>query len=346
MKSNTRTAGTDKLRRDVLGGKRGDGHAMQRRGRRVRRADPSAIRVGVADPSLTGVAGLVPFGVFLRRIGLDAQLERAFGGVKVGRAVVYSMGTQMRLLIDANAVGEQRVFGLEGLASDPLFVKLAGGTVPSIDTVYRDLARMDELENAKLELVMADHGLATLAQVRGPTVHCDLDTTVEPVFGEQAGALDFQRGAWREAKRRFRVVAVRRSDRDTGKQVQLWQHLEYGVQVFITNDHASDAADVVAEYDGRAEIEPRIAELKNGVGIGKVPTKDFHANHAMLLLEFLTHNLVRRFATEHAPDLVWRTPWLVRALFRVPGRLTRSGRQCRLHTHPASRVNTLQRMLC
>ncbi len=33
----------------------------------------------------------------------------------------------MRLLIDAAVIGEDRVFGLERRAADPLFVRFAGG---------------------------------------------------------------------------------------------------------------------------------------------------------------------------------------------------------------------------
>lgn len=473
MKSKTkRTTGTRKLRRDVVGGKRGNGHALQAQRKRVRRPNPAKIRMGSADPSLTGVAGLLPFGVFLRRAGLDAQLSAAFDELKSGDAVVYPMSAQMRLLIDACAAGEQRVFGLEGLASDPLFVELAGGTVPSIDTVYRDLTRMDCLQNAKLELILAQRGLDALKTTRAERVHCDIDTTVEPLFGEQEGAelgynpryrgrpsyhpilamvaetgtcvgarlrpgdvglgnedaeligayvrrvvhhvpaqtgvvvridagadctqilralddvpgalfivkarltpdlagevmmapgwatveedadgeplvqvteLNFQRDEWTQIQRRFRVIAVRRRDRDTGKQIQLWSQLDFSVQVFITNDTISDPWDIAQDYDGRAEIEPRIAELKNGVGIAKVPTSHFEANHAMMLIKLLTHNLMRAYAVATAPDLHWRGPWLSRALIRVPGRLSRSGRQQRLHTPPASRVHQIQRQLC
>lgn len=39
----------------------------------------------------------------------------------------YPMRTQMRLLIDAAVIGEDRVFGLERRAADPLFVRFAGG---------------------------------------------------------------------------------------------------------------------------------------------------------------------------------------------------------------------------
>jgi Transposase DDE domain group 1 len=473
MKSTRHATGTNKVRRDQLGGKRGDGHARQRQEKRVRRADPRRIRVGRADPSLTGVAGLVPFGVFGKDIGLDAQLSRSFDHLKQGRGVVYPMGAQLRMLIDANVVGEQRVFGLETLAADPLFVTLAGGTVPSIDTVYRDLARAEAMDIRVMEVIMAVHGVEALRTLRTDRAHCDIDTTVEVVFGEQEGAevgynprypgrrsyhpivafvaetgtcvgarlrpgdtalgaddasdiatyvrrvrahipaetgvvtridsggdcveilgalddidgttfvtkmrltaevigavmcaptwtttdedadgtpliqvaeLEFRREEWTKAKRSFRVIAVRRRDRDTGKQVQLWPDLDYTVQVFVTNDRHSEPEVCAAEYDGRAEIEPRIAELKNGIGIGKIPTRDFNANQMMLLIKLLAHNLVRRYVIEHMPKLrAWRGSWLRRALFCVPGRLSRSGRRLRLHTSTRSRVHALQRAMC
>ncbi|XXU81970.1 hypothetical protein WMF21_29820 [Sorangium sp. So ce1099] len=53
------------------------------------------------------------------------------------------MAAQMRLLMDSALAGEERIFGIEALAVDPLFVHLAGGMVPSIDTVYRDLCRFE-----------------------------------------------------------------------------------------------------------------------------------------------------------------------------------------------------------
>ena len=468
MKQTTKlAAGSHKVRRDVSGGKRGDGH---KRVERIFRPNARSIRRGRPDSSLTGVAGLVPFGVYLGKLGVDRQLRNAFFELKAGPMVIYPMEAQMRMLIDAYAVGEQRVFGLESLAADPLFVKLAGGVVPSIDTVYRDLTRFDDLETAKLELIMASHGLATqssLTKNRQQYVHVDIDTTVEPLFGQQEGALvgynprypgrnsyhpilaviaetgacigarlrpgnvglgaddakliqtyvqravahapqgtmtvarvdsgadcaeilsaldesgayfivkahltpdicgtllqvnqwhtvdedadgepliqvcelDFQRVAWKDTGKSYRVVAVRRRDRDTGKQVQLWEHLDYTVQVFITNNRQDTLADIAADYDGRAEVEPRIAELKNGVGIGKVPSQDFNANHAAFLLKLLTHNLMRRYVLDEKSELsTWRMQWLCRTLFRVPGRLTRSGRQVSLHVPPQCALHDL-----
>lgn len=449
------------MRRDVRGGKRGDG---QHRHRRVRRADPTRVHRGPSDATLTSAAGLAGFGVFCRRKGIDDELRRRFYRLKSGRLVVYPMEAQLRLLLDANVVGEARVFGLESLAADPLFVHLAGGVVPSLDTVYRDLCRFDDEAIGDLEALMVDQGLASVRDLASKHVHVDVDTTVECVFGSQEGALvgpnpryharasyhpilaycaeagacvgallrpgdtglgdadaptigrwirrfriaaggdvqvtmridaggdcaaiyaaahragarfigkaklsadlcgaiqsttrwttverdafgnpstqvaeiAFAREGWKELGYPFRVVAMRTRERDNGKQIQLWSALDYTVQAFVTNDWTTAAEDVAFEYDGRAEVEPAIGELKSGWGIGKIPSQDFRANHAVFLLKLLAHNVMRRFVRWTAPHLAtWRIPWLRRVLINIPGRLLRSGRQWSLRMPPVSNV--------
>jgi hypothetical protein len=456
------TSSIRKMRRDVTGGKRGDGHRLQLEGRRIRRPDPRRIQVGKPDPSLTSAAGLVPFGAFLRDIGVDEQLRRCFGHLKTGEGVVYPMGAQLRLLIDSNALGESRVFGLENLAADPLFVLVAGGTVPSIDTVYRDLDRFGAAEIEALEELMAEHGLWQEDLAKLDLVHLDIDTTVEVLFGQQEGArpgpnpryhgrpsyhpilarvaetrtevgallrpgdtsfggadadyvrrvvrrvrhvlrdkqqlrvridaagdctevlgaiedehatfitkarqtadllcavfvernwrtvdqdadgrpvrqvadIPFTRKEWTAAGRNFRGIAVRTREITSGKQVYLWDDLDYTVKIYITDEWGTDADELARDYEDRAGIEPDIGELKYGMGIGNVPTASFDANHAMLLLKLLTANLVRRFLRDRAPELwAWRMPWLRRALFRVPGRLIRRGRSRVLRLPPQS----------
>jgi hypothetical protein len=461
MKATTKTlARIHKVRRRALGGKRAMGWDMQARARRIRRPDPHRVRLGNPDATLTGVAGLVPFGVFLRRQGIDRVLH-SFDGIKSGRGVVYPMGAQLRLLLDAAAVGELRVFGIESLGADPLFVHLAGGSVPSVDTVYRDLCRVGDFDLAKLELVMANQGLEEVRRLRLDRVHLDVDTTVEPLFGHQEGALpggnpryhgrpcyhpllavvaeagtcvggvlrpgdrefggadaspirtyvdrvrsavgpdcdvvtridaagdctklleeisaagahfvvkarltsdllgavahhtawttvdvdadgrplrqvaeiDFSRIEWLERSLRVRVIAVRSLERDVGKQVFLWPDLEYTTHVVLTNDFGRPADDVARDYDGRAEVETIISELKNALGIGKVPSQVFDANHAAFLIKLLAHNLLRRYARHVAAPRTWRLPWIRRALFLVPGRLVHSGHQWTLRLPPRS----------
>jgi hypothetical protein len=183
------TPSTQKMRRDELGGKRGQGHCLQEQGQRVHRPDPRRLRQGPPDPSLTGAAGLVPFGAFLREEHIDERLRALFGDLKSGPRVVYGMPEQLRLLIDAQVLGQHRVFGLERLAQDPLFVHLVGGSVPSLDTVYRDLDRFGPLDLARLDALMAEQGLWKHQLRQHQVVHLDIDTTVEPLFGHQEGAL-------------------------------------------------------------------------------------------------------------------------------------------------------------
>ena len=83
--------------------------------------------------------------------------------------VIYPTEAQIELLIDAAAAGEQRVFGIEALSADPIFSHMAGGVVPSIDTIYRDLRRFDDQAIVDLEALMAKHGLAAGAASYGMT---------------------------------------------------------------------------------------------------------------------------------------------------------------------------------
>lgn len=418
--------------------------------------------MGRPDPGLTGYGGLARFGGFLRDLGVDASLRDLFFRLKSGALVVYPMEAQLRLLIDAAAAGEQRVFGVEALASDPLFVHVAGGVVPSIDTVYRDLRRFDEEAIGDLEALVAEHGLAPVRAKPRTVLHLDVDTTVEPVFGDHEGAavgynpryhgrpsyhpilarcaetdtvvgaklrpgntafgdadaptvgawlarvraaagpkpvlmvridsagdctavmraiveekacfrikarptsdlcdaiyrvprgcwrtvdvdadgqptrqvaeVDFARDEWRARGLVVRVVAVRSKERETGKQLYLWEDNEWSVQAVLTNDLEADADELAHEYDGRAGIEPLIADLKGAWGIGKVPSADFQANHAALLVKLLTHNLLKRYVLALAPAIAWwRAPWIRRALIVVPGRFGRHGRSPWLRLAP------------
>lgn len=450
-----------KVRRDVLGGKRGQGRQWQSAGRKIRRPQADRISTGPADSSLTGVGGLVAFGQFTRHQGVEQELRERFGTLKSGGAVVYPMPEQMRLLLDLAVAGEERVFALEALAADRLFVHLAGGMLPSLDTVYRDLQRFDAPALGSLESMMAERGLEAIAD-SSQHVHVDLDTTVEPLFGFQEGALPgpnpryrgrnsyhpmlaviaetgtcigaelrpgdrsfgdadvptvmqwlgrlraslsaqtlitlrmdaagdctalleslhaasvrfvvklrwndvllghalahqrwnitkrdafdkptervamlpFAREQWRKHQLPFRVIALRSTERRSGQQLRIWDDPDESVQFYVTNDWFTPSEEIPFEYDGRAEIEPVIRDLKHALGLGKVPSASFDANHAMFLIKLLAHNLLRRFVAKTAPRIAhWRTPWIRRALIARPGRLLRSGRQWTLRLPPAS----------
>lgn len=454
--SKSTTPSTRKVRRDYAGGKRGNGH---KRTKPICRPDPRKIHVKGGAKSLSSVAGLVMFGAFVRGLGLDRRLRELFDNMKHPDLTIYPMGAQLRLLLDLFVAGEFRVFGLEDLAADPLFVRLAGGVVPSLDTVYRDLDRFDEQYVAELAAMMVEHGLAPVRALSTfREVHLDIDSSVMPMFGNYQGAvpgpnptyhgrpsyhplvarcaetgtcvgaqlrpgntsfgnddapfvkqcidsmrgalgpepvlyvridaagdctrvmqtihdagaifltkasmtpdlcsavwahpkwttvdrdaggratrqvaeINFRRGEWGcSDKLPVRVIAVRTRERDTGKHLYLWDELDMTVQVYLTNDLYRDPDDIAWEYDGRAGIEPLIAEFKNGWGIGAMSTDTFWGNAATLMLKLLAHNLLRRYAQHCAPEVSgWRTDWIRRVVIRVPGKVVRSGRRTTVH---------------
>jgi hypothetical protein len=157
------------------------------------------------------------------------------------------------------------------------------------------------------------------------------DGAKEPT--ERVAVLNFQRKEWRKRHRGFRVVALRSTERCGGQKLRLWENPDEGTQFYVTNDWQLNPEEISREYDGRAEIETIIRDLKHALALGKVPSGSFNANHAMFLLKILAHNLMRRYALQVSPRcLHWRTPWLRRLLIVRPGRLLRSGRQWTLRT--------------
>lgn len=164
----------------------------------------------------------------------------------------------------------------------------------------------------------------------------DRDAFDEPT--RQVAEIDFRRDDWQDKK--WRVFAVRTNERESGKQVQLWDHLDFSVHVYVTNDWTRDLDTLARLYDDRAAIEPLIAELKNGFGIGKVSTSDFQANEAAFLIKLLAYNLMRRWATQTCEPIAhWRASWIRRAIVCVPARLLRSSGRWELRLAPRPMLN-------
>lgn len=169
------------VRRDLVGGRRGQGHRDRRP---VRRPDARRIVLGSHDPSLSSFGGLVAFNALLEDCGAAAALRSVCAPFKTGRSVVYPMEAQVRLLLDLFVVGGTRLFDLEYLACDPLFVHLAGGRLCCLDTLYTDVQRFDDDARTKLAELLAEQALAALRGRLLTRLHVDVDTSVCPVFGD------------------------------------------------------------------------------------------------------------------------------------------------------------------
>jgi hypothetical protein len=131
MQTSTKTS-IHKVRRDALGGKRGDGHLHL--GEKIRRPDPGRIHVAGGDPTLTGCGGLATFGTFLREQDIDRELARRFTRLKSGSLVVYPMAAQRLGASVVTATANQ--FGYRDLkraVTDTLAsaTRALGGEVPT-----------------------------------------------------------------------------------------------------------------------------------------------------------------------------------------------------------------------
>jgi hypothetical protein len=62
---------------------------------------------------------------------------------------VYQMAAQMRLLFDAVVWVSIAYSASRRCRADPLFVHLARGVVPGLDTIYRDLRRFTSRRPAR-----------------------------------------------------------------------------------------------------------------------------------------------------------------------------------------------------
>jgi len=89
--------------------------------------------------------------------------------------------------------------------------------------------------------------------------------------------------------RTYRYI-VKRELREN-KQHQLYFHYH----VFVTNDETSPADDLLEWHLQHAEMENLIKEHKHGFSLEKLPTQNFHANWAYLLIGQLAFNLVAWF---------------------------------------------------
>lgn len=153
----------------------------------------------------------------------------------------------------------------------------------------------------------------------------------------QVAEIDFARPGWSP---KYRVIAVRTTERDVGKQVCLWEGLDYAVHAYITNDSERDLEALTCHYDGRAGVEPLIAELKNGFGISKVSTSAFDANAAAFLIKLLAYNLLRRWVATKIPAAAsWRAAWIRHACICVPARLLRPSGRWELRLAPRPLLN-------
>lgn len=122
----------------------------------------------------------------------------------------------------------------------------------------------------------------------------------------------------------FRLVVLRWKDR----QGDLFKDA-YNYHCIATNMVEEREEEVVWRYNGRAQIENHIKEIRVGFGMGKLPNGDFLANAVHFGIGIMTYNLFIAQKLLTMPQ-EWKTKtiktlrWL---LVEVAGRLISHGRR-------------------
>lgn len=259
------------------------------------------------DEAITAHGGVASFAAFCRDRGIDGGIAQAVAGRKTGPGIVYPLERVLSALVPLAALGMGRIFGFEQLASDPMIEHLFGGEVPSIDTLYRDLRRvdaaaLDALEGIAnrlaLQVFSRRHGAASLAA--GSVVELDVDTSVIERYGTQEGA---ERGYNPRAR-------GRRSHHPIACRIGGTQTL-FGVRLRDGNEGVGAVdADVIAEWVRTIRRENPgvqvLVRIDSGGDCGELLEALEDAGAMFLVKLRMTKSLVGALATVDAWDVVDR----------------------------------------
>jgi hypothetical protein len=121
---------------------------------------------------------------------------------------------------------------------------------------------------------------------------------------------------------RYREVFKRTQGKTFG-QMSLGELAGFEYDCLSTNDLLIEPQKAFEFYNGRANIENNIRELKNDYQLGKIITEDFDANDVITQLTLLAYLLMAHFKHEVLPDNMRRMTLssLRNQLFNIPGRL-------------------------
>jgi hypothetical protein len=137
----------------------------------------------------------------------------------------------------------------------------------------------------------------------------------------EVAEFEHQHWGWSKARR---FVVARRLQELTESQPTLFASGRYVYRAWVTNLSLTPAG-VWHFYEGRAAMEPRIAELRGDFALRHIPTHSFGANTLFFEIIRLAYNLVTAFQRTCLPE-TWQHLTLQQLrykLFLLPGELVR-----------------------
>ena len=142
--------------------------------------------------------------------------------------------------------------------------------------------------------------------------------------GDEVGEFTARVGNWKQL-RRFAVL--RRRERDDCAEAWLLKEPGYTYRVLVTN-RAESPAQLWEEYDGRAQVELRLRELKDDLNADGFALQSFFGSEAAFLSIICLYNLLGEFQRVTFPNQPRKHPATLRSEVFVCGAvLGRKGRQ-------------------
>ena len=146
--------------------------------------------------------------------------------------------------------------------------------------------------------------------------------------GDEVGEFTAAVGNWRKP-RRFAVL--RRREREDRQELLLLREPGYTYRVLVTN-RAETPAELWSDYDGRAQVELRLRELKDDLNADGFALQSFFGCEAAFLAIICLYNLLAEFQRVIAPQQPRKHPSTLRSEVFVCGAvLGRRGRKTVLY---------------
>lgn len=158
--------------------------------RNYRRSRPKASQVFQQRFDLTGataLGGLNQLGRFLLKLKVEKRLAARFHDAK-SRGSAWRLDRVIRILLDAQFAGIERLYHFEDLETEPLLCARHGADrMPDLNALYRDLRRFEDPELLRaLFDILREVVVEALEEQKQVTL--DIDSTVGTVYGRQEGA--------------------------------------------------------------------------------------------------------------------------------------------------------------
>jgi Transposase DDE domain group 1 len=146
--------------------------------------------------------------------------------------------------------------------------------------------------------------------------------------GDEVGEFTAKVGNWKQP-RRFAVL--RRRERDERPEAWLLRQPGYTYRVLVTN-RSESPAQLWQQYDGRAQVELRLRELKEDLNVDGFALQSFFASEAAFLSVICLYNLLGEFQRVTAANQPRKHPATLRSETFVCGAiLGRKGHHPVLH---------------